>query len=162
MHANASLIERFYQAFQQQDAEAMAACYHPEVVFNDPVFKDLRGERAGNMWRMLCGRATDLKVTFSDVSADDATGRAHWEATYTFGATGNVVHNVIDAAFTFEDGLIRTPTDTFDLWRWAGMALGMKGKLLGWAPPVQGAVRKQALAQLVRFEEKRAANAASE
>ena len=32
----------------------------------------------------------------------------------------------------------------FDLWRWSGMALGLKGKLLGWLPPVQGAIRKTA------------------
>ena len=157
MHPHAALIERFYTAFQAQDAESMAACYHPQVAFDDPVFQGLRGEQAGNMWRMLCGRATDLRVTYRDVVADDASGSAHWEATYTFGTTGNVVHNVIDAAFTFEDGLIRTHRDTFDLWRWAGMALGLRGRLLGWAPPVQGAVRKTAMAQLARFEEKRAA-----
>lgn len=28
-HPNAELIERFYQAFQRLDGEAMAACYAP-------------------------------------------------------------------------------------------------------------------------------------
>lgn len=150
----ATLISRFYEAFQRQDAQAMAACYHPQVTFDDPVFRDLRGPRAGNMWRMLCERASDLQITFSDVRADDDTGSAHWEATYTFGPTGNAVHNVIDASFTFRDGLIHTHRDRFDLWRWSGMALGLKGRLLGWAPFVQGAIRKQAMAGLDAWEAK--------
>ena len=31
MHANAHLLESFYQAFQQRDAETMAACYAPDA-----------------------------------------------------------------------------------------------------------------------------------
>lgn len=153
MHDHEALIHRFYVAFQRCDAEAMAACYHADVSFDDPVFRGLKGEHAGNMWRMLCGRAKDLEISFSDVQADDTSGRAHWEAIYTF-STGNRVHNKIDAAFTFEDGLIRTHRDTFDLWAWSGMALGLQGKLLGWAPPVQGAIRKRAMGGLTAWEAK--------
>lgn len=156
MSDHAKLITTFYEAFQRQDAEAMAACYHPEVRFDDPVFRDLHGERAGNMWRMLCTRAADLQVTFGDVRVDGDQGSAHWEATYTFSATGNAVHNVIDATFTFRDGLIATHQDRFDLWRWSGMALGLKGRVLGWAPFVQGAIRKQAMAGLDAWEKKHA------
>lgn len=83
----------------------MAACYHPEVHFSDPVFADLRGEEAGDMWRMLCGRATDLRIEFDEVTVDEDRGSAHWEAWYTF-STGRKVHNVIDASFEFSDGLI--------------------------------------------------------
>jgi len=43
---HAALVQRFYAAFDARDAEAMAACYHPDVVFSDPVFGELRGERA--------------------------------------------------------------------------------------------------------------------
>ena len=55
---NAALIQRFYEAFQRSDAEAMAACYAPDVEFSDPVFGVLRGREAGDMWRMLISRAT--------------------------------------------------------------------------------------------------------
>ena len=157
MHAHAQLIETFYAAFSKRDAEAMASCYHPEVRFSDPVFPDLRGPRAGNMWRMLCERATTLKIEYSGISADDKTGKAHWEARYDFTATGRKVHNIIDATFDFADGKIIRHVDSFDLWRWAGMALGAKGKLLGWAPFVQNAIRKQAAKGLDAFEAKRAA-----
>ncbi|TFG45335.1 MAG: DUF4440 domain-containing protein, partial [Gemmatimonadales bacterium] len=42
-------------------------------------------------------------------------------------------------------------TDAFDLYRWARQALGVKGVLLGWAPPVQRAVRAQAARALETF-----------
>jgi ketosteroid isomerase-like protein len=144
MHPNAALIERFYKAFQAKDAEAMAACYADDVVFNDPVFHDLRGPLAGDMWRMLCARGKDLTLEFSGVRADDREGAAHWEARYTFSQTGNKVLNIIDARFEFRDGRIVAHTDGFDLYRWMSQALGLKGVLLGWLPPVQAALRKTA------------------
>ena len=153
-HPNAQLIDTFYAAFAKRDAETMAACYHPDIWFSDPVFLDLRGPRAGNMWRMLCQRATTLAIEYSGISADDTTGKAHWEARYDFTATGRKVHNIIDARFEFKDGKIVRHADTFDLWRWAGMALGPKGTFLGWLPPVQGAIRKQAIKGLDVFEAK--------
>jgi ketosteroid isomerase-like protein len=60
--ANRALIERFYAAFDRHDGEAMAACYAPNPRFRDPVFQELRGEEPGAMWRMLTGRAEDLRV----------------------------------------------------------------------------------------------------
>lgn len=156
MHPHAALLTRFYTAFQERDAEAMIACYHPEVQFHDPVFRALDAPRAAAMWRMLCGRAKDLELHFSDVQADDAEGRAHWEALYTFSATGRRVLNRIDARFRFRDGRIADHRDAFDLWAWAGMALGAKGTLLGWTPLVKNAIHRQAIAGLNAFIEKQA------
>jgi ketosteroid isomerase-like protein len=143
-HANARLIERFYAAFAARDADAMVACYRDDVAFSDPVFRDLVGGRAKAMWRMLCARATDLSIEVSGIDADDRAGRAHWEARYTFKATGRPVHNVIDATFVFEGGAIRTHVDRFDLWRWSRMAIGPVGALLGWTPMVQAKIRRNA------------------
>jgi ketosteroid isomerase-like protein len=158
-HPNAQLIESFYTAFKNRDPEKMIACYAPDVWFSDPVFRDLRGPRAGAMWRMLAERASSLEVTFSDVLADDTTGSAHWEARYVFSATGRKVHNIIDARFELRDGKITRHADTFDLWRWSGMALGPKGKLLGWAPPIKNAIHKTAMRGLEAFEAKQRATA---
>lgn len=144
MHANEALIRGFYAAFQRRDAAGMAACYHPDVHFSDPVFPDLRGARASAMWAMLTTRGKDLRVEFRDVYADDETGRAHWEAWYTFTATGRPVHNIIDATFAFRDGRIVRHEDRFDLHRWAGQALGTPGRLLGWTPLIRNRVRAMA------------------
>jgi len=151
MHPNAELLTRFYRAFAAKDGAAMAGAYHPDAQFSDPVFTDLHGKEVGAMWQMLCARATDLRVEASGISADDRNGRAHWEAWYTFARTGRKVHNVIEATFEFRDGRIVTHRDVFDLWRWAGMALGPSGKLLGWTPFLQNAVRKEARAGLSKF-----------
>ncbi len=153
MHPNAELITRFYSAFQRKDAAAMAACYHAEVRFSDPVFPDLRGAAAGAMWAMLCARGKDLAVEFRDVQADDARGRAHWDARYTFSATGRAVLNRIDAQFEFRDGRIARHVDRFSFWGWARQALGPAGLLLGWTPMLRAKVRAQAAAGLLKHAE---------
>ncbi|MES2103930.1 MAG: nuclear transport factor 2 family protein [Pseudomonadota bacterium] len=144
MHPNAELIETFYRAFQKLDAETMAACYAPDVLFTDPVFPALRGQEASDMWRMLSTKAQNFSLLFDGVAADDKQGSAHWVATYTFSQTGNTVVNDIRASFEFRDGKIVRHIDRFDLWKWARQALGMKGLLLGWTPLVRNAVQAQA------------------
>jgi ketosteroid isomerase-like protein len=151
MSAEAQLINTFYAAFGRRDADAMVACYAHDVVFSDPVFGQLQGERARQMWRMLCARGKDLRVSCSDVNADATRGTARWEAHYTFSATGRPVHNLVRATFQFRDGKIIRHDDVFDLYRWARQALGWKGVLLGWAPPVQSAIRTTAQRGLDAF-----------
>ena len=150
-HPNAALIARFYDALGRRDAATMIACYAPDATFSDPVFTALDAAGVAAMWRMLCARGKDLHVVASDIDADDATGRAHWVATYTFSATGRRVENRIDARFTFRDGRIVRHEDRFDLRRWLAQALGVKGVLLGWLPAVQRATRTQAARALAQW-----------
>ena len=151
----AQLIATFYDAFSRRDAEAMVACYHPDVVFSDPAFGTLRGESAGDMWRMLCKSGKDLKVSASEIHADHGRGRAHWDAYYTF-ATGRKVHNVVDARFDFSQGLIVRHTDDFNFDRWAAQAFGLPGKILGYVPVVpEFSMQQLARLQLKRFQDSR-------
>lgn len=150
-HPNRALLERFYEAFADCDGVAMGEAYADDARFSDPVFPDLDGNGVRAMWRMLCGQARDLRVEASGFEADDDTGRAHWEAWYTFSKTGRKVHNVIDATFRFRDGKIVEHRDGFDFWRWSRMALGPTGVLLGWSPIIRGAVRKTAAENLAKF-----------
>jgi ketosteroid isomerase-like protein len=150
-HPNAALIERFYSALGRRDAAAMAACYAPEATFSDPVFPALDAAGVAAMWAMLCARGKDLAVTVSDIAADGRSGRAHWVATYTYSATGRRVVNRIDATFAFRDGLIVRHEDRFDLRRWLRQAMGVKGALLGWLPPVQRALRSEAAKTLAAW-----------
>ena len=147
-----ALITRFYQAFQQLDAQAMAACYTDDVLFSDPVFGELRGRDASDMWRMLTSRAKDFSLTFDQVQADGQRGSAHWVATYVFSQTGATVVNDIRARFVFRDGKICEHHDHFDMWRWARQALGTQGLLLGWTPLLKNAVRAQARKGLKAFQ----------
>lgn len=153
MHPNARTIETFYRAFQLRDPETMAGIYHQEATFADPVF-ELKGDEIGDMWRMFCASGDDLQVTFSDPAADDALGTARWEARYTFKPTGKPVHNVIDAAFDFEDGMVVAHRDTFDIGSWARQALGLSGAVFGRTGFMQKRIRQQAMGQLSRFRSK--------
>ncbi|MCB1323347.1 MAG: nuclear transport factor 2 family protein, partial [Leptospiraceae bacterium] len=146
MHPNAEMIQKFYESFARLEADGMVGCYHPDATFTDPVFETLPAWKAKAMWRMLCERAQDFSLTFRDVQADDRTGSAYWEPTYTFSKTGNVIVNKINAGFEFQDGKIIKHVDRFSLYRWARLALGFKGVLLGWLPSVQKQIRKEAQA----------------
>lgn len=147
---HSALIKNFYASFQRRDGAAMAACYHANAVFRDPVFS-LQGENIGKMWKMLCSRGADLRVEFANVSANANSGSVDWQAWYTFKTTGRPVHNIIHANFRFADGLIVEHIDDFDFWRWSRQALGPAGWLLGWAPFIRAKVRSEAARTLERF-----------
>lgn len=145
------LLEKFYSGFVRKNAEEMIACYHPAMTFTDPIFATLNYADASGMWRMLFGRAQDLKAELVSAEADGSSGRAEWMAEYTFGTTGRTVINRVKSEFKFKDGLIVFQKDDFDLWKWTRMALGAKGALLGWSPLVKNAVRKNAKKGLAAF-----------
>jgi uncharacterized protein len=148
---NDQLIRDLYEAMNRHDGDAMAKLYAPDGRFHDPAFGELSGAEAGDMWRMLTGRADDLSVDLAEHSAEGDTGTAHWIARYTFGRTGREVTNDIRSRFRFADGLIAEHDDEFSFWRWARQALGPAGLAFGWAPPMRAAVRKRAREDLARF-----------
>ena len=157
MHPNETTLNNFYRAFSQLDADGMAACYADCAQFDDEAFS-LRGKReVTGMWRMLCaatraGNRADWRLEWQEVQADACVGQAHWEAHYRFSATRRMVHNRIDASFTFDaDGRIVSHRDSFNFWRWARMALGVPGLVLGWSFFFRTQVRKQARANLERY-----------
>lgn len=140
---NGELIKKFYAAFGRGDADTMAACYHPEVHFSDPVFTDLNGPEVMKMWRTLLTRSDDLAVKLGAYTSEGNNGSARWTARYTFSGTGRHVVNEVDAALRFRDGLIVEHIDSFDFWKWSRQALGAPGLLLGWSPIVKKKVRAQ-------------------
>ncbi len=149
-------IERFYAAFQQLDGAAMQACYAPNARFEDEAFTLQGREEVGAMWQMLCDavKAKGMDVWRLEVS-QVTDSSAHWEPHYRFTATGRLVHNVVDAQFTFDaQGLILTHRDRFDFWRWSRQALGAPGLLLGWSGFLRSKVRAQAAKGLAAYRRK--------
>jgi len=150
--ANRATIERFYAAFGECNGAAMTACYAADAHFRDPAFGDLHGADVGAMWRMLTGRATDLKIELHEHEADETSGSAHWIARYTF-STGRPVVNDIRAKLRFdENGLIVDHVDDFAFRNWAKQALGPFGNLVAILPPLRGKARGKALDQLATFK----------
>lgn len=149
-----STIENFYTAFKNNDEEAMISCYHKDIIFTDPAFGTLQGERACNMWRMLIRtkKENDFDVSFSNITFNEDKGTAHWEAKYTFSQTGRKVHNKIDAQFEFADGKISNHIDSFNLHKWASQAMGFKGSLLGGTAFFKKKLQSQTNLLLDKFE----------
>lgn len=149
---NEETIRRLYDGLDRHDGEQMASCYATGATFSDPVFPDLHGEQAGDMWRMLTSRATDLSVELPEAKADADAGAARWIATYTFATTGRNVVNSVRSDFRFDDGgLIAEQHDDFPFWTWSRQALGLPGLALGWTPMLRSKVRSNAAAELARF-----------
>lgn len=143
------VIDKFYTAFANHDADTMAAQYHKDIEFNDPVFGTLRGPAAGAMWKMLLAASENqLVIKHDQVSVSQQNGRARWQAWYPAPLTAYPVHNVIEARFEFKDGLIYRHYDSFDMNRWTCMALGLPGCLLGGQPWLQGVISAQAQRRL--------------
>ncbi len=151
-----SIINNFYQAFDQLDAETMVSYYHKNVVFEDPAFGVLKGDHAKNMWRMLCSsqKKNQFNVIASNITVNEKSGSAHWEAHYVFSKTGREVHNKIDAIFEFKDGKIIKHTDHFNLHNWAKQALGFKGYLIGGTSFFRRKLNTQTNHLLKKFENK--------
>jgi len=149
-----NVIEKFYKAFNELDAESMAEYYHKNIVFKDPAFGVLKGERAKNMWRMLCESQKDknFKIKVSNITCNEKTGSAHWEAFYKFSKTGRKVHNKIDAEFIIKDGKIIKHTDYFNLQNWAKQAFGFKGYLMGGTSFFKRKLHHQTNGLLDKFE----------
>jgi len=156
MHPNAQKLTAFYEGFARQDSGPMVKLYAPDAEFSDPAFPNLRGAEIGDMWTMLTSRAKGFSLTFRDVQADDTKGSVHWEAKYLFQG-GRQVHNIIEATFTFRDGLVTKHVDQFDFWRWSRMALGLPGVLLGWSGFLRNKVQAQAAKGLADFRAKKGA-----
>lgn len=156
MKPNEQILEEFYSGFAAANSDTMNSCYHPEVVFQDPVFGTLESTDARDMWEMLIAKSQgSLSIKFSNVISNGKIGSVDWIANYTFSSTGRKVRNVIHAQFEFKDGLIYRHTDSFDLYHWSKQAFGIKGTLLGWTPFFKRKLQQTALQSLRAFQRKK-------
>jgi hypothetical protein len=152
-----ALLKRFYTAFSALDWHTMQSCYAPHAQFEDPLFELHGTQQIGAMWQMVCqtirnGGQAVWRLDAQDVeAAGGERGSARCEARYRSGAAGRMVHNVVQAQFTFESGLIVTHSESYDFWRWSRQALGSTGIVMGWTPMLRNQVRRQAHGKLQRF-----------
>ena len=130
----------------------MNDCYSEDIIFSDPVFQILKGDEVRSMWEMLCTRARDLSLEYSNIQLlDEEYATCNWVATYTFSRTGRRVVNKVKAYMRIKDGKIIEHSDAFRLSTWIGQALGMKGVLLGWTGVMKRKVQRNAIKSLRDF-----------
>jgi limonene-1,2-epoxide hydrolase len=151
-HPNEKIIMDFYQAFQKGNPKAMNACYHKDIVFYDPAFGHLKGDRVRAMWYMLLEKSMgELSISFSEIQANDYNGSARWTATYYYGPSKRKVVNEGVGTFYIQNGKILQHTDHFDLWSWSRQALGFKGFLLGWTKSMKLKIQQESSKMLSRY-----------
>jgi ketosteroid isomerase-like protein len=155
MNNDERLIENFFTAFRQLDYKTMNACYSDDVAFFDPMFELLRGAEAKAMWQMLCTNAKNFSLTFDSIkNLEDGYYTCNWCATYTFSKTGRPVVNRIKAHMKIENGLITEHSDAWSLAKWSAQAIGLPGKLFGWAGFFRRRLKNNAKRNLLNFMEK--------
>ena len=137
---NQELITKFYTAFLNGDATKMLECYHNEVVFEDPAFGQLKGDRAKAMWKMLLSKREEINLSISFQVLNNH--EALWTARYNYGPNKRSVTNNIRANFAFQDGKIIQHTDQFSLWKWSQQALGASGLVIGWSTFMRNKIQK--------------------
>lgn len=137
------LINKFYTSFAEGNWNGMTSCYHDDIMFQDPAFGQLTGERAKKMWEMLLSQKNETtKITFANVQTTADIASAKWTAEYIFGEKKRKVINNVTAKFKFKDGKIIEHIDSFNMWKWSKQALGMPGYLLGWTSFMKNKVQK--------------------
>jgi len=150
----AETLEKFYTSFSNKDIDGMLSCYSDEIIFTDPAFGPLRGERAKAMWTMLLERGGSLNISFKVLEASSDFGKVEWIANYNYGPKKRKVVNRVVAQMTIKDGKIIKHMDHFNFWKWTQQALGISGYLLGWSPLMKKIVRKKTNGLLNNFIEK--------
>ena len=150
-----ALINQFYGSFNDLDSRGMSRCYHQSLTFEDPAFGEMNHYDTCMMWQMLCEsqKGKEFEVTHRDLKVNGEEATVTWEAHYFF-RTGRKVHNVINASFKFQDGLIVDHRDRFNLYKWSRMALGMQGLLVGWTPFFKSGLEKQTRRMLEKYKAK--------
>jgi ketosteroid isomerase-like protein len=148
---NEEIIKTFYTAFKRKDFLTMQNCYADKAKFSDEVFVNLNAKEVRAMWEMLIKKGKDLNIEVSRIQANENSGKAEWQATYTFSKTNRKVINKINAEFIFEDGKIINHVDSFSFYKWARQALGVPGLLFGWSSWLRKNVRRKAMAGLADY-----------
>lgn len=147
-----ALITKFYTAFSRLDYKTMQDCYTPDAIFSDPAFGLLDQGKPHAMWQMLCTRAQNFSLTFSDIEIiDDEYATCKWTAQYIFSKTNRPVTNHVKAYMRIQDGKITEHSDAFNFYTWSRQALGLSGWLLGWTGFMQKKVQGEALKNLASF-----------
>ena len=127
------IADNFYAAFSNHNSSEMIKLYHDDVIFTDPAFGMLKGDRAKKMWEMLLANSkSELKIQYEILDTSNEHATVSWTAKYIFGPQRRLVENHVTARLKIKQGKIVEHHDTFNMWKWSSQALGLSGRLLGW------------------------------
>lgn len=156
-HTQTDIPEKLYRALNDRDYKAMWKLYSPKATYSDPAYGQLRGAEIKAMWHQLCSRNTDLEAEVLEVdNIDDRTISYTWKAYYTHAMYNGEIENVIEGEIMLDEkGHIISQHETYSLWKWFSMALGIAGKLLGWRRSMKDNLQRSVRKSLNDFMEKK-------
>lgn len=138
----------YFDHLQDRNAAGAVELCHPDLHYFDPILGDLHGREALARWPIFFAQPHEPSLHFFDITAKDDTVHVRYFLHYTDAETGRKIDHGISAELTIRDNRITHHKDTFDIWRFATMKLGMRGRLLGFLPSTADALRKKARAEL--------------
>jgi hypothetical protein len=141
-----TVVDRFFGAFAKADPVAMHDCLHEQISYSDPLFPDLRGGRVGLRWHWLLRHATEVKLQYQVMFADDRKTQAKVELSYRW--RGRAVALPILSTFALWDDLIVRHVDEYPYWLYARQVHGASGLVLGKFAWVQSVVQRRAAAEI--------------
>ena len=120
-----SILERFRRAWEQQDVEALSACYADDCIVVSPLFSTLNGRRAvEKSFTDLFKAFETQRITVQDmVIGNDEPPRAvvlwklqssHAGEVFGLPPSGKRIDVTIAYMLTFKDGLITKETRIYD------------------------------------------------
>lgn len=144
-------VHSFFQCLEGGDGAGAAAAYAADVQYWDPLLGSLSGPRALLRWPCFLKKAQGLDLFFCILSADEGVVQARYRLRYTDAGTGRRIDNDVHAEFTIRQDKIIRHRDSFSTWRFAAMQLGIRGRLLGFLPPLLHRLQREARADLEAF-----------
>jgi|AntRauTorcE11898_2_1112593.scaffolds.fasta_scaffold21693_2 hypothetical protein len=149
--------KKLYQALNDRDYKSMWKLYAMDATFSDPAYGSLKGDEIKAMWHQICVRNTDLEAEILSVTQNDAQTISYsWKASYTHAMYNGEIENVINGEITVDkNGNILSQHETYSLWKWFSMAIGIAGKLLGWRTSMRENLQRSVRKSLDDFMEKK-------
>jgi len=126
------VLDRFFTSLANRDADAMNACYNPEIIYMDPIIGVLKSTDVFAMWEMITEDTPDFSVSYNEPEdRGDGYWICQWRFSYRYPETNRKVINDIKAFMKVEDGKITEHSDAYSFLAWTKKAYGLKGWLLG-------------------------------
>lgn len=152
MNGNKVLIEKFYTCLQQSDSDGMLSCYSNDIVYYDPMYDLLRGHEVISMWELFLKSTKNFTLEYSNITdLGDNYYTCDWTASYIYSDTGKRVADIGKAHMKTENGFITEHSDARSLHKWSEQAIGITGKLFGWAGFFRRRIKNDARRALLKY-----------
>lgn len=150
--AHIEVIQSYFKHLQARNAASLWQCYASNIVYSDPVYGWMEGDKVKARWEYFCAHADALQLTWGAVTVlDDEYFTCEWTAQYTQRETGRTIKFPCKSFFRLKDYKIIEQSDAYRLSSLIAQTDGWKGFWFGWTGYMKRFVQKRALQALASF-----------